>query len=227
MGYKIGVLTLHGMGAQKKGYSASWEENIRGKLSTEACEEVVFEEVYYQDIMQREQMNLWENRLDWETKSLCPLALVILLGVTVWVAAWVAALVTAVIRNWGVVDSLALALGLTALTIALAIATVFAVAKLQHRVWVHVRKFLLYAFSDPATYAYKYDEPGSIYQQVHKRVSARLKSLCEKLGRRRLRGGSGPLVGRSRTVEPHLGRRETIETKRGRHRRLSGRKRGV
>ena len=68
MGYKIGVLTLHGMGDQKKDYSASWEEHIRGKLSTVACEEVVFEEAYYQDITQRQQMNLWENRLGWQ----CP-----------------------------------------------------------------------------------------------------------------------------------------------------------
>ena len=173
MGYKIGVLTLHGMGAQKIGYSAKWKANIMEKLSPRVCKEVVFEEAYYQDIMQREQRNLWENRLDWQTKSLCPLKLVVAFGIAVWVAA----LVIAAISNWGVVDSLALALGLTVLTFA----TVFAVVSLSARVWVRLRQLVLFYLSDPATYAYRQRQPGSVYRQVHDEISRSLKSLCEKL----------------------------------------------
>ena len=177
MGYKIGVLTLHGMGNQEENYYRTWKKNIRRELSAQAKRAVVFEAVYYQDIMQKHQTRLWENRLDWQTKSLCPLVLVVAFGIAVWVAA-LATLVTAVIKNWGVVYSLA---PVISVLLVVTIATLWAVAKLQHRLWVHVRKFLLYAFSDPATYAHKYDECRSIYQQVHKRVSAGLMSLCTKL----------------------------------------------
>ena len=48
MGYKVGVLTLHGMGTQKAGYSASWKTNISRGLAPSVSPQVVFGEVYYQ-----------------------------------------------------------------------------------------------------------------------------------------------------------------------------------
>ena len=70
MGYKIGILTLHGMGTQKEGYSACWESRTRRRLAPLVSAEGAFEEVFYQEIMQRQQTKLWDERLGWQIKSL-------------------------------------------------------------------------------------------------------------------------------------------------------------
>ena len=69
MGYKVGVLTLHGMGTQKAGYSASWKTNISRGLAPSVSPQVVFGEVYYQHIMQRQQTKPGfprSNQLSWK-----------------------------------------------------------------------------------------------------------------------------------------------------------------
>jgi len=86
VGNKIGVLTLHGMGTHKPCYSKSWEKNIRRRLAPSVSSEVAFGEVYYQEIMQKQQRALWEELgsvLGWEIKSLWPLALVIGIAISV------------------------------------------------------------------------------------------------------------------------------------------------
>ena len=188
MGYKIGVLTLHGMGNQEENYYRSWKKNIRRKLSAEAKRAVVFEAVYYQDVMQEHQTRFWENRLDWQTKSLCPLVLVILLGVTVWLATaavvigkWgllyshVPEWVPDAIKPWGLGASLALVL------LVVTVATFYAATRLSRPAWINTRQFVLYALSDPATYAYKPEECDSVYRKVHERISKSLRKLCEEL----------------------------------------------
>ena len=161
------------MGTQKEGYSACWEARIRRRLPPLVSAEVAFDEVFYQEIMQRQQTKLWDERLGWQIKSLWPLVLVGAFGVSVWVAA----VAMAAIRSWELGDSLALALGLTALTVA----TLWATARLSHRVWVRLRQFVLYALSDPATYAHRREEPGNIYQQVHDEISTKLRTVCARL----------------------------------------------
>ena len=168
--YMVGVLTLHGMGTQEEGYSASWKTNIRRRLVPSVSPHVAFGEVYYQRIMQYQQTKLWDERLGWEIRSLLPLKLVFLLVVSAWIAAIAVAAL-------GLVDSLVLASGLTAITAA----TLWSAVILSDRVWVRIRQFLLYAFSDPATYAHKAGEPGSIYQQVHDEITAKLRGLCAGL----------------------------------------------
>ena len=176
MGYKIGVLTLHGMGTQDEGYSETWEANIRGKLAPGVSSEVAFREVYYQKIMQEHQENLWNalrSVLGWKIKSLVPIWIVVVLAVL----AWIATIVVAAIRSWGLVDSIALAIGLMVVTVAALLALVI----LSDRVWFRIRQFLLYSFSDPATYAHKSGEDGSIYERLHDKIDTKLKDLNEAL----------------------------------------------
>ena len=170
MSFKIGVLTLHGMGTQLEGYSASWETNIKQRLAPGVGPQVAFGEVYYQGIMQRQQGKLWNERLGWQIRSLVPLIAIFLLAVS----AWVAAIFVAALRSWGLVDSLALTIGLIAITVAM----LWTAVTLSDRVWVRIRQFLLYAFSDPATYAYRAGEPGSIYRQVNDEIKEKLQKLC-------------------------------------------------
>ena len=172
VGYVVGVLTLHGMGTQEEGYSASWKTNITRRLAPGVSAQVAFGEVYYQGIMQEQETKLWK-RLGWEVKSLLPLVLVAGLVVL----AWIAAIVVAAVRSWGLVDSVALAIGLTAITVAL----LWAAARLSGRAWVKLRQFLLYSFGDPATYAYRAADPGSIYEQVRDEIGAKLRALCGEL----------------------------------------------
>ena len=172
MGYKIGVLTLHGMGTNKPGYSKTWQTNIRRRLGPGVSSEVKFGEVHYQDITQKQQTKLW-NDLGWEIKSLWPLALVIVIAIS----AWIAAIVVAAVRDWGLADGLALAFGLLAVTVV----ALLALAVLSVRLWIVVRQFLLYSFSDPATYAHRYREPGSIYERVHAEIATKLQELCDAL----------------------------------------------
>lgn len=176
MGNKIGVLTLHGMGTHEEGYSASWQTNIRRRLAPGVSSEVAFGEVYYQEIMQKQQRALWNilrDVLGWEIKGLWPLALVIVIAISVWIAA----IVVAAIRDWGLADSLALAIGLVAITAA----AMWALAILSSRLWITVRRFLLYSFSDPATYAHDQDAPGSIYEKVHAEIATKLRALHDAL----------------------------------------------
>ena len=93
------------------------------------------------------------------------------------VSVWVAGVAMTAVRSWGPADSLALALGLIALTVA----TLWTTARLSHRVWVCLRQFVLYALSDPATYAQRREEPSSLYQQVHNEISTKLRKVCASL----------------------------------------------
>ena len=176
MGNKIGVLTLHGMGTHEPCYSKSWEKNIRRRLAAGVDSDVAFGEVYYQGIMQKQQKNLWDKLgtdLGWKTKGLWPLVLVIGTAITVWIAA----IVVAAIRSWGLVDSIALAIGLVVVTAA----TFWAVALLSDRLWFRLRQFLMYSLSDPATYAHKSKGDGSIFKLVHAEIDGKLKALCSEL----------------------------------------------
>ena len=171
MGYKIGVLTLHGMGKQQEGYSTSWKTNICRRLSPSVTPQVVFGEVYYQCIMQRQQTKLW-NRLGWEIKSLLPIGLFAGVGAF----AWIAAIAVAAFRSWDWLTATLLGIGLAVVTVA----TLAAIAMLSGQVWVRLRQFVLYALSDPATYAYRAGKAGSIYLQVHYEIAAKLQALCAK-----------------------------------------------
>ncbi len=176
MGKKIGVLTLHGMGTHEPGYSAPWETNIRRRLAAGVSSEVAFGEVFYQEIMQKQQKALWDEFgrvLGWEIKGLLPLKIVVGLAIV----AWIAAIVVAAVRDWGLIDSLALAVGLAVVTLA----AMWAVAILSVRVWTILRRFLLYSFSDPATYAHDPSKPDSIYNRVHDEIATKLQALHDAL----------------------------------------------
>ena len=111
--------------------------------------------------------------MGWEIRSLLPIGLVVGLAVLVWIAA----IPVAAFMSWGWLTFPLLAFGLAAITVATLGATVI----LSWRVWVRLRQFVLYSFSDPATYAYRANEPGSIYQQVHGEIAEKLQALCAQL----------------------------------------------
>lgn len=56
---KLAVLTVHGIGRTKRGYSRALERGLRRALGEVASRQIVFEEVFYQGVLQPNQERLW------------------------------------------------------------------------------------------------------------------------------------------------------------------------
>jgi hypothetical protein len=58
MAGKIGVLVIHGMGAQKRGFSAGMREAVSGFLGSDPAR-VAWEEIYWADVLEPRETELW------------------------------------------------------------------------------------------------------------------------------------------------------------------------
>lgn len=67
---KIGVLTIHGMGTQKKDFDADLRKRLKSRLEDEVVEHIEFQGLFYQGVIKDNQKNTWnrlvKNTLTWK-----------------------------------------------------------------------------------------------------------------------------------------------------------------
>ena len=121
---KIGILTIHGMGRQGPNFDRDLRERLSRRLDQGTRDDVVFQEVFFQDLLQGNQDRVWAE-MDLAG------------GWFPW--------------PW-------------------------------RKLWARAREFLLFGFSDAASYLNRPAAHGSAYQVIHGRTRDAIDQLAARLG---------------------------------------------